>query len=204
MIQRCSQHDRYVIVSTGDLVETDLNNKQRLLDVLLQLKAKLGKFAVYGNHEVLAGLKSSQQFISAAGFTLLSGTEISLNNEINIAGVDDPMVKHQTNSAPIKETELLKQNANGRFTLLLKHQPVINKASTQWFDLQLSGHVHGGQIFPFGVLTWLSYHTPMGLSRVGRESWLYVSRGTGSWGPPIRVLAPAEITELVLKAPKSE
>jgi predicted MPP superfamily phosphohydrolase len=67
------------------------------------------------------------------------------------------------------------------------------------FDLQLSGHVHRGQIFPFNLLVRLSYPLPTGLTRIAGGGWLYVSRGTGTWGPPLRVLAPPEITLIELR-----
>ena len=124
----------------------------------------------------------------------MSGSEIVVGDELNIAGVDDPMAARSASTKTLNETELLKHYANGRYTVLLKHQPVINPHSVGLFDLQLSGHVHGGQIFPFGVLTWLVYRTPMGLSVINKDAWLYVSRGTGTWGPPMRVLAPPEIS----------
>jgi predicted MPP superfamily phosphohydrolase len=69
----------------------------------------------------------------------------------------------------------------------------------EWFDLQLSGHTHGGQIFPFNWLTRLAYPAGTGLSKVGDHTWLYVSRGTGTWGPPIRFLAPSELTVIELR-----
>jgi len=188
-----------IIVSTGDLVDMELDHREDMLRELSRLNAKFGKYAVYGNHEILAGLQSSREFTLAAGFMLLSGNEITVDNIINIAGVDDPMVKRVVEAGGVNEADMLKQHANGHYTLLLKHQPVIDQASTGWFDLQLSGHVHGGQIFPFGILTWLTYRTPTGLSRVGLQSWLYVSRGTGTWGPPMRVLAPPEISVFELR-----
>ena len=83
--------------------------------------------------------------------------------------------------------------------MLLKHQPRVNRASVEWFDLQLSGHTHGGQIFPFNWLVRLAYPAKTGLSQVGNDTWLYVSRGTGTWGPPIRFLAPSEVTVFELQ-----
>lgn len=188
-----------IIVSTGDLVDMGLDHRQDMLQEISRLKAKFGKYAVYGNHEALAGLQSSREFIQAAGFILLSGRVVNVDKIINIAGVDDPMVKRTAEPGAVNEADMLKQHANGHYTLLLKHQPVIDQGSVGWFDLQLSGHVHGGQIFPFGFLTWLTYRTTMGLSKVGRQSWLYVSRGTGTWGPPMRVLAPPEISVFELR-----
>ena len=80
-----------------------------------------------------------------------------------------------------------------RFTLLLKHRPGPSPLYSGVVDLQLSGHTHQGQIFPFGLLTRMIFPYPGGLSS-DRSGWLYVSRGTGTWGPPIRVLSPPEVT----------
>lgn len=187
-----------IIVSTGDLVDMQIDHMQGLLAQINKLNAKLGKYAVYGNHEYIAGLQASHEFITAAGFTLLSASEVTIKGVLNIAGVDDPMVI-RSQGVKISESELLKRHENGLYTVLLKHQPVLDPESKGLFDLQLSGHVHGGQIFPFGVLTWLVYRTPLGLSSAGDDSQLFVSRGAGTWGPPMRVLAPPEITVIELR-----
>jgi hypothetical protein len=75
---------------------------------------------------------------------------------------------------------------------------VIEPASTGRFDLQLSGHVHKGQIFPFNLLTWLAFPVRAGMNQLADGSLLYVNRGTGTWGPPIRFLAPPELTVIDL------
>jgi len=83
--------------------------------------------------------------------------------------------------------------------VLLAHQPVmIAQAARAGVDLQISGHTHGGQILPFGYLVALDQPVLAGLSRVGR-TWLYVTRGVGFWGPPVRVGAPPEITLITLR-----
>jgi hypothetical protein len=81
-----------------------------------------------------------------------------------------------------------------KFTLILYHRPVIAKDSLGAFDLQLSGHTHKGQIFPFSLVTGLIFSMQAGYFNLPNNSALYVSRGTGTWGPPIRFLAPPEIT----------
>jgi len=78
--------------------------------------------------------------------------------------------------------------------VLLKHQPVVSKASQGLFDLQLSGHTHKGQIFPFSLITKLFYRMHTGLSTLDDNAKLYVNRGSGTWGPPIRFLSPPEVT----------
>ena len=115
-----------------------------------------------------------------------------------IAGVDDSRTKLERTANAVIEERLLKSAQKGEFRLLLKHRPIIEKTSDGKFDLQLSGHVHKGQIFPFNLLTWLSFPVKSGLTVMKSGSHLYVSRGTGVWGPPIRFLAPPEITVIDL------
>lgn len=191
-----------VIVSAGDLVDMQLDHLEGLVKQMARLNARLGKYAVYGNHEVLAGMEQAREFTERAGFVLLSNAGEEVNGAINIIGVDDPTVEGRVQYSSVNEVELLKQYSNGLFNILLKHQPVVEEQSVGYFDLQLSGHIHGGQIFPFGLLTWLVYQVPLGLSQTGSVGWLYVSRGTGTWGPPIRVLAPPEITIIDLMPAK--
>ncbi|HKZ17475.1 MAG TPA: hypothetical protein VJ161_08435 [Geobacteraceae bacterium] len=98
----------------------------------------------------------------------------------------------------VAEKDLLRQLPNSRFTLFLKHRPVVEKGSAGLFDLQLSGHIHKGQIFPFNLVTRLFYPVKTGFSHLQGNAALYVSRGTGTWGPPVRFLAPPEITVIDL------
>jgi hypothetical protein len=188
-----------VIVSTGDLVDMQIDHLQELVAQMQRLHATWGKYAVYGNHEFLAGLAAAHDFTERAGFSLLSGTGVTLHDALNIVGVDDQSIERQKQSAKVDEAMLLSRFDNGLFTLLLKHQPVVEQSSVGHFDLQLSGHTHGGQIFPFGLLTWAFYLMPQGLSTVDDTGWIYVSRGAGTWGPPMRILAQPEITLIELR-----
>jgi hypothetical protein len=103
-------------------------------------------------------------------------------------------------AAHTDERALLLGRRRDRFTILIKHHPRLDPQVAGWFDLQLSGHVHRGQIFPFGLLVRLSFPLATGLTRLAGGGWLYVSRGTGTWGPPLRVAAPAEITLIELRS----
>jgi predicted MPP superfamily phosphohydrolase len=188
-----------LIVATGDLVDMQSDHLDGFSTRLARLSARLGKYAVYGNHEAFAGIDASRAFIERAGFTLLSNSGVTLANSINLLGVDDPGIESRITTSSVNEAALLARFRNGLFTVLLKHQPVVAKESRGLFDLQLSGHTHGGQIFPFRFLTRLVYHAPFGLSEVVPDNWLYVSRGAGTWGPPMRVLAAPEITLIELR-----
>ena len=184
-----------VIVSTGDLFDGYLELMAPFVDVLRQLEAPLGKFAVSGNHEVIAGLEKSMSLTEFAGFTLLRDRNQAVNAQLTIAGVEDP-------SAPSIATErdALDSLSSAPFHLLLKHRPEFDRRSEGKFDLQLSGHTHGGQVFPFHILTFLAYPILPGLHEVAPNQRLYLSRGTGTWGPQIRLFAPPEITLIELVA----
>ena len=199
MVETINSLQPDVVVVTGDLVDMQLDHLNGLGAQMAQIKARLGKFAVYGSHEAFAGLDASRAFIERSGLTLLSNSGVKLGDVINIVGVDDPAVENRVTASSVNEAALLADYANGTFTVLLKHQPMINPAARGHFDLQLSGHTHGGQIFPFGLLTQLVYRAPFGLSQAGPNAWLYVSRGTGTWGPPFRIVAPPEITLIELQ-----
>ncbi len=188
-----------ILVSTGDLVDGEINRLSGLSELLTDIKPRYGKYAVTGNHEIYAGLREALAFTEKAGFRVLRGESAVAGGLVNIAGVDDPVIRRISNEPPASEKRLLETLDRGRFTLLLKHRPAVDPASLALFELQLSGHVHKGQIFPFNLLTHLFYPVKMGYSRYPSGSSLYVSRGTGTWGPPIRFLAPPEVTVIELR-----
>jgi uncharacterized protein len=198
ILTRVRALDPDLLLSTGDLVDGQmdgLGGRDRELD---QVRPPLGKFAVLGNHEALAGLAPSIAFTGKCGFRLLRGEAVPVGEHLTLAGVDDPSLKNGAGVGEAGERALLAPLPQGRFTILLKHRPKVEPESPGHFDLQLSGHVHKGQIFPFNLITHLAYPAKMGLSAAGPESLLYVSRGSGTWGPPIRFLAPPEITVIDL------
>jgi len=187
-----------ILVSTGDLVDGEINRLEGLAEILQQVQPKYGKYAVTGNHEYYAGLEQAMNFTERAGFLLLRGSSVDIAGIINLAGVDDPAGKRFGKFNDIKEQKLLLNLDREKFTILLKHRPLFDKDATGLFDLQLSGHTHKGQIFPFVLLTRLHYPLYNGLMDIGDDSYLYVSRGTGTWGPPVRFLAPPEVTVIEL------
>ena len=193
-----------ILVSTGDLLDGEINGMPGMAELLNDIKPRYGKYAVTGNHEVYAGFSNSLSFTGKAGFKVLRGQNVVAGGLLNIAGVDDPLVSRISHETPVSEKTLLKELPHEKFTLFLKHRPVIEQESLGLFDLQLSGHVHKGQIFPFNLLTYLFYPVRTGYSLLPLNSALYVNRGTGVWGPPIRFLAHPEITVIELRHSKSE
>ncbi|MDD3799812.1 MAG: metallophosphoesterase [Novosphingobium sp.] len=201
ILARVRELDPDLLLSAGDLVDGQTDRLNGLAPQLAELAPRLGKFAVTGNHEFFAGIERALDFHARAGFTVLRGTAVEIG-ALTIAGVDDPTGAMLGVAVHRDEHALLAGRRPG-FTILLKHQPVVDPWAAGRFDLQLSGHVHHGQIFPFGLLVRLSYPMATGLTRLA-GGWLYVSRGTGTWGPPLRVLAPPEITLIELRPAQVE
>lgn len=200
ILKRIKEAEPDILVSTGDLIDGKLNRENitaglnPLAALLAAVPAPFGKFAVTGNHEVYAGLPQALEFSRAAGFTMLRNRSVTLANGITISGVDDRAVYSRLAASQDTETTLVNAVAHNSFHLLLKHRPEILPGSDGRFDLQLSGHVHDGQIFPFNLLVRLRHPIPCGKTITPAGSSIYVSRGTGTWGPPMRLFAPPEVT----------
>lgn len=196
LIDKVRENTPDIVVSTGDLLDGELDNVMDEAKHFTAIEAPFGKYAILGNHEYYAGLKRSIEFTKAAGFQLLRDTFVKTAG-ITIFGQDDITGRATGNAKKREEfkNELCRKREG--FTLLLKHQPRVDEEAI--FDLQLSGHTHGGQIFPFGLIVKLYFPKIYGLHRLTSGGLLYISRGTGTWGPPVRVLAPPEITVIDLE-----
>ena len=184
-----------ILVATGDIVDGQGDDLDALAPRFKTYTPPLGAYAVIGNHEHYAGLDNSLRFLHSAGFTVLRG-ESAVAGGIVLAGVDDPATRDPDHPARPDTRKALASVTRDDFVVLLKHQPVVDGGTP--FDLQLSGHIHGGQIFPFVYLTRLVYGVRTGLTRLADGRLLYVNRGAGTWGPPIRLFAPPEITLITI------
>jgi predicted MPP superfamily phosphohydrolase len=193
-----------ILISTGDLVDGQIDKLDGISTLFREIQPAYGKYAITGNHEFYAGLEQSIEFTKKAGFTILRGEGVTVKGLLNIAGVDDTTGKYYNSYRDISERALLQTFQNGKFTILLKHRPLVDEDAAGFFDLQLSGHTHKGQIFPFSLVTKLYYPSDSGLLRVVGNALLYVSRGTGTWGPPVRFLSPPEITVIAIQHEKKE
>ncbi len=188
-----------IVVCTGDFLDRGIADVETLTRIWSELSPPLGKFAVLGNHEAYSGVAWSEEVLRKAGFTVLRGTFAQPLPQLVIAGVDDPAVAQtEPGSKPVSEIDLMRSLPRPSSVVLLKHQP---KAETVGlFDLQLSGHTHGGQIFPFDQLVRIGYKFFRGTYRLATGPVIHVSAGTGTWGPPLRLFVPAEITVVDLVA----
>jgi predicted MPP superfamily phosphohydrolase len=190
------------IAITGDLVDGSVQRLGMHTAPLERLSARDGAFFVTGNHEYYSGADQWIAEMRRLGVTVLMNQHVVREREghaLMIAGVADFMA-HQFDESHRSDPHAAAAGApdNVRIRVLLAHQPRSAEAAADaGFDLQLSGHTHGGQFFPWNLFVPLQQPYTAGLNRL-RSLWVYTSRGTGYWGPPKRFGAPSEITRVTL------
>jgi predicted MPP superfamily phosphohydrolase len=191
-----------VVAITGDLVDGSVKELEEHVAPLAKLEAKHGVYFVTGNHEYYSGADEWIAHLGKLGVRVLRNEHVRIGGEdgFDLAGIDDHSsgAYGRGHGADLKRA--LRGRDDARACVLLAHQPRgIELADQLGVDLQLSGHTHGGQMFPWNFAVRLQQPFVAGLHRLTRAQ-IYVSQGTGYWGPPMRVGAPAEITEIELVA----
>lgn len=187
-----------VVAITGDLVDGSVDDLRHAVAPLAELRARRGVFFVTGNHEYYAGVDEWMAHLPSLGIRVLRNQMVALSDGLDLAGIDDYSARHPGHGPDLARA--LDGRDGSRALVLLAHQPrAIHEAAAHGVALQLSGHTHGGQIWPWGWAVRLQQPYVAGLVRHG-DTHLYVSRGTGYWGPPMRLGAPAEITRIRLRA----
>jgi predicted MPP superfamily phosphohydrolase len=193
-----------LVCHVGDLADGAVARRRDQVAPLARVRAELGRFYVTGNHEYFGDPVGWIEHMTTLGWQPLHNAHRVVcrgGDQLVVAGVDDPTgVVRLTGHGPDLAAALTGTN-HELPVLLLAHQPVlVEQAARVGVALQLSGHTHGGQIWPFHYLVRLEQPVRAGLSRHAPDTQLYTSRGTGFWGPPLRIFAPSEITVLVLRA----
>lgn len=188
-----------VVVVVGDLVDSEVGALEPLLPVLRTLRAPLGVWAVTGNHEYYAGLDRSISLLEAAGYSVLRDRSAEIAPGLVIAGVDDLGARRQFGGNDQALQLALGKRPPGA-VILLSHSPVqAEKAASLGAGLMLSGHTHNGQIWPFNYLVRLSTRLVGGRYEIDGMT-VIVGRGTGTWGPRMRLWKPSEILRITLRA----
>ncbi|MFF2040452.1 metallophosphoesterase [Kitasatospora sp. NPDC058170] len=184
-----------LITIVGDLVDGSVPELGRAAEPLAQLRARDGAYFVTGNHEYFSGAAPWVDFVRELGVHPLQNARVELAG-FDLAGVND--LAGRTEGDGPDFAKALGDRDRSRTSVLLSHQPVtVHDAVRHGVDLQLSGHTHGGQLWPGNYLAELANPTVAGLERYG-DTQLYVTRGAGAWGPPVRVGAPSDITIVTL------
>jgi len=188
-------------VVTGDLIDGTVEQLKEEVKPLAELSAKLGKYYVTGNHEYYWGAEDWIAKVRELGLTPLLNSHETVQRAgavLTVAGVLDLTAAHFGPKTPCDPKAAFQGAPEKSFRLLLAHQPKSAFGAEGLFDLQISGHTHGGQFLPWTLIVGLFQPMSRGLYRV-KDAWIYVSKGTGFWGPPFRLGASSEITLLTLR-----
>ncbi|MBN2825935.1 MAG: metallophosphoesterase [Campylobacterales bacterium] len=185
------------VVITGDLTDAHIDTIQESVAPLQNLQSRLGSFYVVGNHEYFHGLEDTVAYIKTLNITVLENTTQIIGDKgkrFNIAGLYDYFGYRVGEYVP--NIDLVKQAVDSTIpTLLLMHQPrQIKELEGFKPNLMLSGHTHGGQIFPFNYLVTLQQPYIKGLHQLSPKKAIYINSGIGFWGPKMRLGSTAEIT----------
>lgn len=190
-----------LIVITGDLIDTNIDYVKEAINELENLRSKYGTFFVPGNHEYFHQIERIIPYLKSIGITVLENQNVYIGEKglgFNLAGVYDVFGYRYEKFIPDINKAL--ENIEDSPTILLAHQPkFITEVENKNIDLLLSGHTHGGQIVPFNLLVKLAQPYVRGLHKHNEKTQIYVNKGTGFWGPPMRLGASAEITHIKLQ-----
>lgn len=201
IVDQVNQLKPDLVLITGDLVDGSIKHLHGSVAPLKHLEARKGVYFVTGNHEYYSGVQYWLPHIESLGIKVLNNETVKIKEQdafFYLSGVPDKESKNfgQKFAADFQKTFTgLKEDS---IKILMAHQPIdVKKASQYHVDLVLSGHTHGGQIWPFNYLVYLQQPYLKGLYRY-KNTQLYVNQGTGSWGPPMRLGSVNEITEIIL------
>ena len=197
--------DADVVCHAGDIADGTLDQRREQAAPLGTMRSRLAKVYVTGNHEYFGEAQGWLDHMAELGWEPLHNRHVVVErggDSLVLAGVDDVTAASSGLAGHRANLDGALAGADPRLpVLLVAHQPkYVGQAAAAGIDLQISGHTHGGQIWPFNFLVRLDQPVVHGLSRHGERTRLYTSRGTGFWGPPFRIFAPSEITLLTLRS----
>jgi predicted MPP superfamily phosphohydrolase len=201
---RINELDADIVCHVGDLADGTVEVREEQVAPLAAARGKLARVYVTGNHEYFSEAQGWLDYMETIGWDSLHNRHIVVErggDELVVAGVDDATAHASGVDGHGANLDAALADSDPALpVLLLAHQPKqVPRAAKAGVDLQISGHTHGGQIWPFNFLVRLDQPVVHGLSTHGERTQLYTSRGTGFWGPPFRVFAPSEITVLTLR-----
>ena len=199
IVTQVNKIDADLVVITGDILDTKVSFSKEVLLQLTQLKSRFGTYYIVGNHEYFHGISEILSAVKSLGIRVLENENIYIGTKekgFNLAGVYDLFGYRVGHHEPNLKKAL--HNVKEAPTVLLAHQPKYIFEVKKGVDLMLSGHTHGGQIYPFKYLVALAQPYISGLHQHDSRLQIYVNKGTGFWGPPMRLGASAEITQIQL------
>lgn len=199
-VERINELNPDVILLAGDIIDEDLKPviERNLGDHLLNLKAKYGVYAITGNHEYIGGVEPAVKYLREHNITVLRDTSVLVNNQFYLIGRDDRDIDRFSGKQRKSIDELIKYVDNKYPVIVMNHQPTkLDELVGKGIDLSISGHTHHGQFFPNNLITKMIYEVSRGLINKS-GTWIFVSTGLGTWGPPVRIGNHPEIVNIII------
>lgn len=189
-----------IILIPGDIIDEDIRPviHSNVGEKLKNFKSKYGVYAVTGNHEYIGGVMKAKNYLAEHGIKLLNDTAVLIDESFYVAGREDLTINQFTNKTRKELNEVISGLDQSKPIILLDHQPFkLEQAENNGIDLQLSGHTHHGQLWPFNYIAKMVFEVSWGYKQKG-NTHIYVSSGVGGWGPPIRTVNRPEIISIKL------
>jgi len=200
IVKMINSLDADIVLLPGDVVDEDIGPviKRNLGETLRKIESKYGVYAVTGNHEYIGGAEAACKYLTEHGIKFLRDDFVLIEDCIYIAGREDRAMKSFTGKIRKPLEEILTGVDMSKPVILMDHQPIgLHDAKQHGIDVQLSGHTHHGQLWPFNYITQRIFEKSWGYTRKG-ETQFYISCGAGTWGPPIRTGHRPEILDITL------
>lgn len=200
IVKRVNALKADLVVITGDLVDIEISRAEDTLVEFTKLESKYGTYFIVGNHEYFHNIDEIIKKVKSLGIRVLENENVYIGDKgdgFNLAGVYD-IFGYRVDSHEPDIYKALETKDETSPTVLLAHQPLFIEQVQSGVDLMLSGHTHGGQLYPFRFLVKLQQPYISGLHQHNDDLQIYVNKGTGFWGPPMRLGASSEITEIDL------
>jgi predicted MPP superfamily phosphohydrolase len=200
IVDRINDLNPDIILLPGDIVDEDVASvaQQNMAPIFKKLKSRYGIYAITGNHEYFAGVHKAVEYMEKSGIVVLQDSVIKIEDAFYLAGRKDLMAQRMDGGR--ESLEAILQEVDKKLpVILMDHEPYnLESVRRNDVDLQLSGHTHHGQLFPFNYITKRVYELSWGYLKKGKTHY-YVSCGIGTWGPPIRTNSVPEIVLLTLR-----
>ena len=201
IVQHINSLNPDLVLLPGDVVDEDIGPviRNNLGETLRKIRSKYGVFAITGNHEYIGGVEPACRYLAEHGITMLRDASVKIGDGLYVVGREDISIRGFTGKTRKPLSELMAEVDKSYPVILMDHQPFrLAEAEANGVDLQLSGHTHHGQLWPFNLITKKVYELSWGYKKKGSTHY-YVSCGVGTWGPPIRTANRPEIINIKLQ-----
>lgn len=200
VVDRINKQKPDIVLLAGDIIDEDIKPvlRDNVGEALLELNARYGVYAITGNHEYIGGVNDAVEYLNRHNIHMIRDSYVKIDNSFYVVGREDWNSKRFADYSRKPLNEILDGIDKSLPVIMMDHQPFqLNEAMENGIDLQLSGHIHNGQLWPVNYIVGMIYELPWGYMLKGNTHY-YISCGVGGWGPPVRIGSRPEIIKITL------